>query len=66
MKLYANRTSPYVRVVRMAIAELRMSAQVEVVMVQTRVPECEVNEFVPTGKIPVLATADGHFFSDNI
>ena len=65
MKLYANRTSPYVRVVRMAIAELRMSAQVEVVMVQTRVPECEVNEFVPTGKIPVLATADGYFFSES-
>ena len=65
MKLYANRTSPYVRVVRMAIEELRMAAQVEVVMVQTRTPDCEVNALVPTGKIPVLETHDGYFFAES-
>lgn len=65
MKLYVTRTSPYVRVVRMAIEELRMSAQVEVIVVQTRVPECEVNDFVPTGKVPVLETDDGYFFAES-
>ena len=65
MKLYVTPTSPYVRVVRMAIEELRMSAQVEVIVVQTRVPECEVNAFVPTGKVPVLETDDGHYFAES-
>ena len=65
MKLYATRTSPYVQVVRMAIEELRMAAQIEVIVVQTRVPECEVNAFVPTGKVPVLETDDGHFFAES-
>jgi glutathione S-transferase len=65
MKLYVSRTSPYARVVRMAIEELRMSAQVEVIVVQTRVPECEVNAFVPTGKVPVLETDDGYYFAES-
>ena len=42
-----------------------MTAQVEIVMVQTRVPECEVNVLVPTGKIPVLETAEGDFFAES-
>jgi glutathione S-transferase len=65
MKLYANLTSPYGRVVRMAIEELRLSAQIEFIVAQTRVPECEVNEFVPTGKIPMLVSDDGHFFNES-
>ena len=65
MKLYANLTSPYGRVVRMAIEELRLSAQVEFIVTTTRVPECEVNEFVPTGKIPMLVTDDGYFFAES-
>ncbi|MFT5176795.1 MAG: glutathione S-transferase [Gammaproteobacteria bacterium] len=65
MKLYANLTSPYGRVVRMAIEELRLSAQVEFIVAKTRVPECEVNEFVPTGKIPMLVTDDGYYFAES-
>ena len=65
MKLYVTPTSPYVRVVRMAIEELRMSAQVEVIAVKTRTPECEVNAFVPTGKVPVLESDDGHYFAES-
>ncbi|MFT5448040.1 MAG: glutathione S-transferase [Gammaproteobacteria bacterium] len=65
MKLYVSRTSPYARVVRMAIEELRLSAQVEIIVVRTRVPECEVNAFVPTGKVPVLETDDGHYFAES-
>ena len=65
MKLYVSLTSPYVRVVRMMIEELGMRDRVTVVPVRTRVPECEVNALVPTGKVPVLETEDGHFFSES-
>ena len=65
MKLYATLTSPYGRVVRMAIEELRLSAQVEFIVAKTRAPECEVNEFIPTGKVPILMTDDGYCFAES-
>lgn len=65
MKLFVTLTSPYVRVVRMAIAELGMTEQVEVVPVRTRVPGCEVNALNPTGKVPTLVTDDGYFLAES-
>jgi len=65
LKLFITTTSPYARVVRMAIEELGLSPQVELVVARTRTPECEVNPLVPTGKVPMLQTDDGHFLSES-
>lgn len=64
MKLFITPTSPYARVVRMAIEELGFSSRVEIIEARTRTPECEVNELVPTGKVPMLVTDDGHHLSE--
>lgn len=65
MKLFITRTSPYARVVRMAIEELGFASKVEIVVARTRTPECEVNELVPTGKVPMLVTDDGHYLCES-
>jgi len=65
LKLFVTLTSPYVRVVRMAIAELGMSERVEVVAVRTRVPDGEINAINPTGKVPTLMTGDGYFLGES-
>jgi glutathione S-transferase len=65
LKLFVTLTSPYVRVVRMAIMELGMTDRVEVIAVRTRVPDGEVNAFNPTGKVPTLMTADGYFLAES-
>ncbi len=49
----------------MALEELGLAARVQVVPVRTRVPECEVNAYIPTGKVPTLETDDGHYFSES-
>lgn len=65
LRLFVTLTSPYVRVVRMAIAELGMTDRVEIVAVRTRVPECEVNAINPTGKVPTLVTDDGFYLAES-
>lgn len=65
MKLFITPTSPYARVVRMAIEELGFGSKVEIVVARTRTPECEVNDLVPTGKVPMLVTDDGHCLSES-
>lgn len=64
MKLYGTLTSPYVRAVRVMIIETGLSEQVEFVPVRTRVPDCPVNAFNPTGKVPTLEADDGYFLSE--
>lgn len=63
MRLYVSTWSPYARVVRMAIEELGFGPRVEVVNARTRTSECEVNEHVPTGKVPMLSSDDGFHFT---
>jgi glutathione S-transferase len=65
VRLYVTLTSPYVRVVRMTLAELGMTDQVQILPVRTRVPDCEVHAFNPTGKVPTLITDDGHVLSES-
>ena len=65
MKLYGTLTSSYVRTVRVMVIETGLDAQVEFVPVRTRVPDCPVNAFNPTGKVPTLATDDGYYLSES-
>lgn len=64
MRLFVTLTSPYVRVVRMALAELGMTDRVQILPVRTRVPDCEVHAFNPTGKVPTLVTDDGYVLAE--
>ena len=65
MKLFITTTSPYARIVRMAIEELGLASHVELVEARTRTPDCEVNALVPTGKVPTLQTDAGACFSES-
>ena len=58
MKLYANPTSPFVRVVRMALHEKGLADSVEVVMVDAWGDAPEFLDANPAGRVPVLV-ADG-------
>ena len=65
MKLFITTTSPYARIVRMAIEELGLASRFELVVARTRTPQCEVNPHVPTGKVPMLQTDDGVCLSES-
>jgi glutathione S-transferase len=57
MKLIAALTSPYVRKVRIALAEKKIEYQL--LEVSPWAPDNPVNEWSPLGKVPVLVLDDG-------
>ena len=59
MKLYANPTSPFVRVTRMAIHEKGLAEEVEVRLVDAWADAPEFLDANPAGRVPALLTDDG-------
>ncbi len=59
MKLYANPTSPFVRVVRMALHEKGLADSVQVMMVNAWADAPEFLDANPAGRVPVLVGDDG-------
>jgi glutathione S-transferase len=63
MKLIASLTSPYVRKVRIVMAEKKLDYQIEIENVWS--PETKIQESNPLGKIPCLITEDGGALFDS-
>ncbi len=63
MKLFASLTSPYVRKVRIALADKKI--EYELVEVSPWAPDTTVPEWNPLGKVPVLALDDGTLLYDS-
>ena len=64
MHLYINTTSPFVRLVRLAIEEKGLSEQVTLEIVD---PWADPEAFLranPAGRVPTLTTDDGHVFAE--
>ena len=64
MHLYVNGTSPFVRLVRLAIEEKGLADRVEL---ETVDPWADPDAFLaanPAGRVPVLTTDDGHTFAE--
>ena len=59
MKLYANPTSPFARVVRMALHEKGLADGVQVLMVDAWADAPEFLDANPAGRVPVLVGDDG-------
>ena len=59
MKLYANPTSPFVRIVRMALIEKGLDAEVETVTVDAWGQDPAFLDANPAGRVPALVTRDG-------
>lgn len=65
LKLYANHTSPYSRKVRVAIEELGMADQVELVVIDPFATPAELLAANPLCKIPTLVTDRGERLPDS-
>jgi glutathione S-transferase len=63
MKLFGSPGSPYVRKVRVVLAEKRMTY--DYVIDRPSLPESRVPQFNPLGKIPVLVCDDGRAVYDS-
>jgi len=63
MKLIASLTSPYVRKVRIVMAEKKLDYQMEIENVWS--PETRIQESNPLGKVPCLITEDGGALFDS-
>lgn len=63
MKLFGTSTSPYVRKVRVVMAEKKIEAQFELVDVWA--PESSLTQANPLGKVPCLVTDDGGAIFDS-
>lgn len=59
MKLFANPTSPFVRIVRMALIEKDLDAAVETVLVDAWADDPAFLDANPAGRVPSLVTEDG-------
>ncbi len=64
MKLLTTITSPYGRVARIALSELGLDDEYELMLVKTRTPQNETTRYNPTGKVPTLLTRDGAALSE--
>lgn len=64
MLLYANTTSPFVRLVRLAIAEKGLTDRVKVEFVDPWADPAEFLQVNPAGRVPALVTDDGHAFAE--
>lgn len=64
MKLFANTTSPFVRLVRLAIEEKALSNQVDIEIID---PWADPEHFLAAnlaGRVPTLVTDDGHAIAE--
>lgn len=63
MKLYASRTSPYARKVRVVMAEKKIECQ----LIEEDVwsPETRIGQYNPLGKVPCLVMEDGAAIFDS-
>lgn len=59
MKLYANPTSPFVRVVRMALHEKGLADEVELALVDAWADAPDFLDANPAGRVPALVTDEG-------
>ena len=59
MKLYLTPTSPYARIVRIAICELGLAERIEEAPARTRQSDSPYYAINPSGRIPCLITDDG-------
>lgn len=59
MKLYANPTSPFVRLVRMALIEKGLNAAVETTFVDAWADDAAFLDANPAGRVPALVADDG-------
>jgi glutathione S-transferase len=59
MKLYANPTSPFVRVVRMALHEKELADEVELALVDAWADAPDFLDANPAGRVPALVTDEG-------
>lgn len=64
MKLFYTPNSPYARIARIAVLELRLSDRIEMQKVTVRDPNSNLLNYNPTGKVPTLATDDGFILSE--
>ncbi len=63
MKLLASLTSPFVRKVRIVLAEKKLEVDLKIENVWA--PDCKVQEINPLGKVPCLVTEDGGALFDS-
>ncbi len=63
MKLIGSLTSPYVRKVRVVMAEKKLDYQLELENVWS--PDSQIQQFNPLGKVPCLVTEDGGALFDS-
>ena len=63
MKLLASLTSPFVRKVRIVMAEKKLDFDMQIENVWA--PDCRVQEINPLGKVPCLVTEDGGALFDS-
>ncbi|KMO17716.1 glutathione S-transferase family protein [Methylobacterium platani] len=59
MKLYANPTSPFVRIVRMALIEKGLNESVDTAFVDAWADDPAFLDANPAGRVPTLVTDDG-------
>ncbi len=64
MHLYINATSPFVRVVRLAIAEKGLSDRVRTEIVDPWADPAAFLDANPAGRVPVLTTDEGAVFAE--
>jgi len=65
MKLRFSPTSPYVRKVSVAAAELGLAGRIERVLTDTRDPKSGLPQDNPLGKVPALTIDDGEVLYDS-
>jgi glutathione S-transferase len=65
VKLFYTETSPFARVVRVAIFHKGMVAQVEQVKVTVRDKQSQLLKYSPTGKVPALLTKDNDLLMES-
>ncbi|MFV0295050.1 MAG: glutathione S-transferase family protein [Hyphomicrobiaceae bacterium] len=65
MKLYVTWTSPYARVVRMAVLEKALQARIEVVEARTRTQDSAYYALNPSGRVPYLVRDDSVGIEDS-
>lgn len=63
MKLYGTHTSPYVRKVRIVLAEKKL--EYNFVLEDVSAPDTKIQEINPLGKVPCLAMEDGSALYDS-
>jgi glutathione S-transferase len=65
MRLYGSKTSPYVRKVRVVLAELDLADRVEVEMLDPHAAPPELVAVNPLSKVPTLVTNEGEVLQDS-